>query len=110
MRAVRRAQRQTPAWQTWPWAQAPQLKTHVAVYVHAPLHTPAPAGHGHAPETAVLGTAIFDGERPQIEIPPNAWQRARCLGAWTLVGCTVSPAFEFSKFEIAGDGFTPPKS
>jgi predicted cupin superfamily sugar epimerase len=77
-------------------------------YAGAPLELSI-AGHGRAPETQVLGTSMWDGERPQIEIPPNAWQRARCLGAWTLVGCTVSPAFEFSKFEIAADGFVPPE-
>jgi predicted cupin superfamily sugar epimerase len=76
-------------------------------YAGAPLELSI-AGHGRAPETQVLGTALFDGERPQIEVPPDAWQRARCLGAWTLVGCTVSPAFEFGRFEIAGDGFVPP--
>ena len=76
-------------------------------YAGAPLELSI-AGHGRAPETRVLGTALLEGERPQIEIPPHAWQRARCLGAWTLVGCTVSPAFEFARFEIAGDGFVPP--
>ena len=76
-------------------------------YAGSPLELSI-AGHGRASETQVLGTALFDGERPQIEIPANAWQRARCLGAWTLVGCTVSPAFEFAKFEIAGEGFVPP--
>lgn len=58
-------------------------------------------------ERRVLGKAIFEGEEPQIEVPPNAWQRARSLGPWTLVGCTVSPAFEFSRFEIARDHWTP---
>lgn len=63
---------------------------------------------GCAPErTRVLGTALFDGEEPQIEVPPGAWQRARSLGPWTLVGCTVSPAFEFSRFEIAPEAWQP---
>ncbi|MCA9759578.1 MAG: cupin domain-containing protein, partial [Candidatus Eisenbacteria bacterium] len=31
----------------------------------------------------------------------GAWQRARSLGEWTLVGCTVSPAFQFDGFELA---------
>ncbi len=48
-----------------------------------------------------LGTAIADGELPQRIVPPGEWQRARTLGAWTLVGCTVSPAFLFKRFEIA---------
>ena len=28
-------------------------------------------------------------------------------GAWTLVGCTVAPAFEFSGFELAPPGWQP---
>jgi len=51
-------------------------------------------------EKRVLGTALFDGEEPQLEVPAGAWQRARSLGPWTLVGCTVSPGFLFEKFEI----------
>jgi hypothetical protein len=47
-----------------------------------------------------LGTAIGAGELPQRIVPPHAWQRARALGDWTLVGCTVSPAFLFERFEI----------
>jgi hypothetical protein len=50
--------------------------------------------------TRVLGTAFLDGERPQIEVPAGVWQRARSLGPWTLVGCTVSPAFLFERFHI----------
>jgi predicted cupin superfamily sugar epimerase len=29
------------------------------------------------------------------------------MGAWTLVGCTVSPAFEFAGFELAPEGWAP---
>ena len=32
---------------------------------------------------------------------------AQCLGAWTLVGCTVAPGFEFAGFELAPPGFEP---
>ncbi|MCA9758464.1 MAG: cupin domain-containing protein [Candidatus Eisenbacteria bacterium] len=50
---------------------------------------------------AILGTDLGRGERPQIVIPSGAWQRAWSLGEWTLVGCTVSPAFQFEGFELA---------
>jgi len=55
----------------------------------------------------VLGIDIAKGERPQIVVPPNTWQSARSLGAYTLVGCTVAPGFDFAKFELAPDGFEP---
>jgi predicted cupin superfamily sugar epimerase len=48
----------------------------------------------------VLGTDLAGGERPQHIVPANWWQRARSLGAWTLVGCTVAPGFEFEHFEM----------
>ncbi len=55
----------------------------------------------------VLGPDVENGERPQIVVPPRAWQGARSLGAWTLVGCTVAPGFEFSAFELATSGSGP---
>jgi len=54
-----------------------------------------------------LGTDLGLGERPQGIAPRNVWQAARSLGAWTLVGCTVSPAFDFSGFELAPPGWQP---
>jgi predicted cupin superfamily sugar epimerase len=54
-----------------------------------------------------LGNRLEAGERPQIIVPPLAWQSARSLGPWTLVGCTVSPAFEFAHFEMAPAGWEP---
>ncbi|HTI86641.1 MAG TPA: cupin domain-containing protein [Alphaproteobacteria bacterium] len=59
------------------------------------------------PRTIRLGPAVARGEQPQAIVPKHAWQSARSTGAWTLVGCTVSPAFEFSGFEMAPEGFTP---
>jgi uncharacterized protein len=48
-----------------------------------------------------LGMDLMRGERPQAVVPPGAWQQAESLGTWTLVGCTVAPAFLFEHFEIA---------
>jgi uncharacterized protein len=56
-----------------------------------------------------LGPDIASGARPQITVPVSAWQSARSQGAWTLVGCTVGPAFEFRGFEMAPKGWTPPQ-
>ena len=47
-----------------------------------------------------LGPDVASGERPQLVVPPGAWQSARPLGGWTLVGCTVSPAFDFAHFQF----------
>lgn len=57
-----------------------------------------------------LGKDLAAGERPQAVVPAGVWQSARPLGApgeWTLVGCTVAPAFQFSGFEMAPPGWEP---
>jgi predicted cupin superfamily sugar epimerase len=58
-------------------------------------------------ERYALGPDIDEAQVPQLVVPPGAWQSARSLGDYTLVGCTVAPGFEFSKFEMAPDGFEP---
>lgn len=55
----------------------------------------------------VLGPDLDEAQAPQLVVPPGAWQAARSLGAYTLVGCTVAPGFEFAKFEMAPEGFEP---
>jgi len=55
-----------------------------------------------------LGPDVLAGETPQGIVPPHHWQAARSLGAWTLVGCTVSPGFRFEGFELAAPGFEIP--
>ena len=54
-----------------------------------------------------LGSDLMAGERPQAVVPAGVWQSARSLGDWTLVGCTVAPAFRFSGFEMAPPGWEP---
>ncbi len=49
----------------------------------------------------ILGPDLATGARPQVVVPAHAWQSARPLGAWTLMGCTVSPAFQFEGFVLA---------
>jgi hypothetical protein len=54
-----------------------------------------------------LGPDVHADEVPQAVVPARAWQAAQTLGDWTLCGCTVSPGFEFSGFELAPKDFTP---
>jgi len=55
-----------------------------------------------------LGNDLAAGEHPQGVVPAHAWQAAQSLGDWTLVGCTVAPAFSFESFELAPHGWHPP--
>lgn len=59
------------------------------------------------PLTLTLGNDLSTGQRPQGVVPRGAWQSARSLGEWTLVGCTVAPGFEFEHFELAPKGWEP---
>lgn len=54
-------------------------------------------------ETIVLGNKIDAGEIPQAIIPANTWFAAgiRSGKGYSLVGCTVSPGFDFADFELA---------
>lgn len=54
-----------------------------------------------------LGNNLAAGDRPQGIVPRDGWQQARSLGAWTLVGCTVAPGFQFEGFEMAPEGWEP---
>ena len=76
-------------------------------YAGAPLALSI-AEDGKPATTIKLGSNILIGELPQAVVPANGWQSATSLGAWTLVGCTVSPGFDFSAFEMAPPGWQPP--
>jgi len=75
-------------------------------YAGDPLQLSIATGRDRA-ERLRLGPNVAADERPQIIVPAHAWQSAESLGAWTLVGCTVSPAFEFDGFELAAEGWEP---
>jgi predicted cupin superfamily sugar epimerase len=58
----------------------------------------------------VIGKDLQAGERPQVVVPRGVWQGSRLLpsaqqGAdaygWALLGCTVSPGFEFADYNSA---------
>lgn len=75
-------------------------------YGGAPLELSVSAD-GEANQTVLLGPDVVAGQRPQAVVPRHAWQSARSLGDWTLVGCTVAPGFEFAGFELAPAGWSP---
>jgi predicted cupin superfamily sugar epimerase len=45
----------------------------------------------------VIGREFAAGERPQVVVERGIWQGSKLVpgGAWALLGCTVSPGFEF---------------
>jgi len=49
---------------------------------------------------AVLGPDPLVGHCPFFVVPGGGWQAAASLGGWSLVSCTVVPAFSFSDFQM----------
>ncbi|MEO8650760.1 MAG: cupin domain-containing protein [Hyphomicrobiaceae bacterium] len=75
-------------------------------YAGAPLDLSL-SPDGVAVDALVLGNDVASGARPQILVSAGVWQSAASTGAWSLVGCTVSPAFDFAGFEMAAPRWQP---
>ncbi|KAI1174255.1 DUF985 domain protein [Nemania sp. FL0916] len=76
-------------------------------YAGAPLQLSLSWDDGSPVRDVVLGKDLAAGERPQVVVRRGEWQHALSLGDWTLVGCTVAPAFVFEAFEMAEPGWEP---
>jgi hypothetical protein len=75
-------------------------------YAGAPLVITV-SENGHDASAHRVGPDLLQGERPQFVVAAGWWQTATSLGAWTLVGCTVAPGFDFAGFELAPPGWKP---
>jgi uncharacterized protein len=55
---------------------------------------------GGGGELVVLGNDLLKGQRPQVVVKHGVWQGSRLIvgGRWALLGCTVSPGFEFEDY------------
>jgi predicted cupin superfamily sugar epimerase len=63
-------------------------------YGGSPLELHLLDGRGHT-------VHVLDPAAPQAVVPDGVWQAARTTGAYSFVGCTVAPGFEFKDFEMA---------
>ena len=45
-------------------------------------------------------SAPGSGGQPVAVVAADLWQAARCLGDYSLLGCTVGPGFEYSGFRL----------
>ena len=78
-------------------------------YAGTPLELSVSASDAGPAVTHILGPDIAAGHAPQIVVPAYHWQAARAPDGWALVGCTVSPGFQFEGFELADEGFEIPR-
>ena len=74
-------------------------------YAGDPLELKVSDGSGS--RAHLLGPKLGEGQSPQAVVPQHSWQSARSLGAYSLIGCTVAPGFEFVGFELAPEGWEP---
>ena len=74
----------------------------------APLRLSVAESAAGPPARHLLGPDVLSGQRPQFVVPAGHWQSAQSTGAYSLVGCTVSPGFRFEGFELAPPGFDIP--
>ena len=58
-------------------------------------------------QTKMLGREGVDNESYQLIVPKDTWFSMQSAGDWSLIGCTVSPAFTFDDFELAPKGWMP---
>lgn len=65
------------------------------------------SAEGKAVEEHRLGPNLAAGEQPFRLVPQGWWQAAAPAIGWVLCGCTVSPAFDFTGFEMAPPGWEP---
>lgn len=68
-------------------------------YLGGPVELLVHPGTAHEART-VLGAPIGAGGRPQAVVPAGAWQEARALQGFALLGCTVTPAFLAEHWEL----------
>ena len=78
-------------------------------YAGAPLVLSMASDAAGPAKDHALGPELGQRQVPQIIVPEGHWQAARTTGDYTLVGCTVSPGFQFEGFELAPPGFALPR-
>ncbi len=78
-------------------------------YAGAPLILSMSATDSGPATDHILGPDVMNGQAPQLIVPKDHLQAAKTTGDWTLVGCTVSPAFQFDGFTLADTGFDIPR-
>ncbi len=62
---------------------------------------------GASIQEKTLGRDAIDNEPYHLIIPKDTWFSMQSTGDWSLIGCTVSPAFSFDDFELAPKGWMP---
>ena len=57
----------------------------------------------------ILGRNLNQNEKLNFTVKANTWFSMFSLGDWSLIGCIVVPAFDYSDFELAASNWKPEK-
>ena len=57
--------------------------------------------------TKTLGKNIDNDEKMHLVIKANSWFSMKSKGQFSLIGCTVSPSFNYKDFELAPKNWEP---
>jgi hypothetical protein len=71
-------------------------------YVGSPLHLHVINPEGEYSQT-IVGNDVLNNHTPQIVVTGGSWFAANVIdeNSYSLVGCTVSPGFDFLDFDLA---------
>lgn len=78
-----------------PWPEIFHFYAGAPARIHILGPEPGEARH------PTLGIGLEEGERPQMLVPGSSWQATETTGAWTLLGTTMAPGFDWDRFELA---------
>ncbi len=78
-------------------------------YAGSPLKLTVSNPENLTSKTILLSNKLQENHCPQYVVEKHVWQTAVTTGAWSLVGCSVAPGFEFTNFELAPVDWSPDK-
>ena len=58
----------------------------------------------------ILGRNIKKGHLLHYVVDSEVWFSMKSMGEWSLIGCTVAPAFNYKDFELAPKNWSPSKN
>lgn len=64
---------------------------------------------GQVSSTIVLGNNINNNENMHTIVEADSWFSMESKGEYSLIGCTVAPAFDYNDFELAPKNWEPGK-
>ena len=62
---------------------------------------------GKNTRTVLLGKNVSSKEKLHVVVPAGSWFSMTSSGLYSLIGCTVSPGFSYSDFELAPPDWEP---